>query len=409
MALFRYKGLNSRGQNVKGIVDADGLRGARQKLKSQGIFPTDVTEADSAEQKSKRGTSIQLFGERKVSITLVSVITRQLSTLISAGMPLVEALKALGDQIDSPRVKGVMADVTDKVNEGSTLAKALADHPKVFPKLFVNMVASGEASGSLDMVLERLAELLEAQAALRRKIVSALTYPVLMLVLCFGVIILLLAYVVPQITAIFKDQKATLPLPTQIIIVMSNFTQQYWWAVIIALVGAVILFQRYSVTKAGRRRLDGMLLKLPVLGPVTLKIATSRFARNLGTMLTSGVELLAALAIVRNIVGNVVLEEAIADASDRVREGKGLAEELARTNLFPRLLTHMIAVGERSGQLDNMLVRAAAAYESEVSAFISSITSILEPLLIVFLACIVGGILAAVMLPMLEMTSMSGV
>lgn len=407
MAVFVYKAINAEGRQIKGVIDAESIRLARQRLKQQGIFPTQVQEgqAPTAKTISLRG----LMGGKgvKISTAQLAVVTRQFATLVAAGMPLVEGLRALADQIDQPAHKGVIAEVGDKVNEGSTLANAMRDYPSFFPRLYVNMVASGEASGTLDMVLERLADLLEAQAALRRKIVSALTYPVLMLCLCFGVIMLLLAYVVPQITAIFQDRKVTLPLPTRIVIGLSDFVQSHWFLIILALCLAIAGFRWYARTAAGHRKIDSILLKLPLIGPLQLRLATSRLARNLGMMLASGIEMLTALSIAKNITGNVLLEEAIERAIEGVREGSPLAVELNKSGLFPRLLIHMVAIGEKTGSLEQMLLRAAEAYESEVDAVVAGFTSILEPVLIIFLALVVGGILASVMLPMLEMTSLT--
>jgi general secretion pathway protein F len=407
MAVFEYKALNSQGRQVKGIIDSDSVRAARAKLNKQGIFPTSIVE--SLEKAKSGGWNKQIsFKSQRVGPNQLSIATRQLATLLTAGMPLVDALKALGDQIEHPAFRTIFAEVTDNVNEGSSFAGSLKAYPKVFPRLYTNMVASGEASGSLDMVLERLADLLESQAALRRKVISALTYPTLMIVLCVGVIMLLLAFVVPQITEMFKDHNAALPLPTEIVIWLSDFVQSYWWLILGIIVGAVIGLKRYYSTTKGRLKIDSIKLRLPLVGAMTLKIATSRFSRNLSSMLSSGIDVLGALEIAKNIVGNTVIENAIESAREGVKEGQSLAKELSKTNLFPRLLIHMIAIGEKTGQLDSMLKRAADAYESEVDAFIGGLTSILEPLLIVFLAVVVGGILAAVMLPMLEMTSLAG-
>ncbi len=404
MAVFAYKAINHKGKNVKGVIDAESIRDARQKLKSKKIFPTELNESTSNSNKLSFS-----FGQKatKISTTQLAIITRQFATLVAAGMPLVESLKALSEQLDNPAIKKIIVEIRDNVNEGATLADSLKNYPTAFPKLYINMVASGEASGSLDLVLERLADLLESQAELQRKIVSALTYPILMLLLCFGVIILLLGYVVPQITKIFEDQGAVLPLPTRIVITLSNLVQSYWYLIIIAIVAAVFFYKSYASTEKGRQKLDRLIFKIPIIGTLKLKIACSRFSKNLGTMLFSGIRLLGGLEIVRNILGNVVLEKAVDDAIVGVREGGSLANEMSKSKLFPKLLIHMIAIGEKTGQLEQMLNRAAKSYESEVDSAVSSFTSILEPLLIILLAFIVGAILAAVMLPMLEMTSLA--
>ncbi len=407
MAVFEYTALNASGKKVKGVVDAESVRAARSKLKLQGVFPTSLEETKSkALGKSAKGASI--FGERRVGAAQLGIATRQLATLVGAGMPLVESLKALGDQLDQPRLKAVIADIASRVNEGSTFADAVRAHPRVFPKLYPNMIASAEASGTLEIVLERLADLLESSAALRRQVFAALAYPMLMLVLCLGVVILLLTYVVPQITEIFEEHGGVLPTPTRIVIAMSDFIQAQWLPCVLLVAFIIISLVRYYKTEAGRERIDGIKLKLPVFGALTTKAASARFSRTLGTMLSSGVELLTALTIVKNIIGNVVIEKAIADAREGVREGKNLADELDKSGVFPRLLVHMTAIGEKTGELESMLLRSARAYESEVNTVISALTAVLNPILILILAGIVGMILVSVLLPMLEMTSLAG-
>ena len=406
MAVFEYVALNNKGKRITGVVDADSVRAARQKLKLQNVFPTDVREKD-ADALSVNSDVTRFLRERKVNTQQLSLITRQLATLVRAGMPLVESLKALGEQVDHSRLRSIIADITDRVNEGSTLANALKAHPNVFPRVYPNMVASGEASGTLDLVLERLAELLEAQTALKRILVAALAYPVLMLVLCFGVIILLLTYVVPQLMLVFKD-RSKLPTPTLIIITLSDFFKYYWWLLAIVLIGGLLLFTRYRNTPHGRRRTDELLLRIPILGNLVSKVSAAQFSHTLGSMLGSGVDLLTSLAIVKNIIGNVPMQDAIERAAIGVEEGRNLSRELETSKLFPRMLIHMVAIGERTGQLPQMLMRAAQNYESELQAIIGALTSILNPLLILFLAGIVGTILVAVLLPMLEMSSLVG-
>ena len=407
MAVFEYRALNAKGSTTKGIVDAENLRAARVKLRQQGVFPTALNETNR-ETTGPKSWNVNIdLSRKRVNLNELAVSTRQLSTLVGAGMPLVDSLRALGDQVDHKPFRSIISEIADLLSEGSSFADAIRKYPKIFPRLYANMVASGEVSGTLDMVLARLADLLENQAALRRKVTSALTYPILMMFLCIGVVILLMAYVVPQITQIFKDQGVTLPLPTRIVIGTSEFVQGYWPLVLGMVFGAVFLVRRWSQTPEGRKRLHSLILRTPIFGTMVLKVATARLARNLGTMLQSGIEVLSALNIAKNIVGNVVLEEAIEKAAIGVREGRSLAKELRTSAVFPSLLIHMVAIGERTGQLDSLLLRSADAYENEVNSFLSGLTAILEPIMIIFLAVIVGGILAAVMLPMLEMTNLS--
>jgi general secretion pathway protein F len=406
MPVFEYTALTSAGKNVKGLIEADNVRVARTKLKKEGTFPTTLTESIEKNSLTTNKFNFSFLGGR-INAQQLAIATRQLSTLVGAGIPLVESLKALSEQLENPKLKKVISNISEKVNEGANLADTLEEYPKVFPRLYANMIASGEASGSLDLVLERLAELMEGQADLKRKVLTASAYPVLMLILCFGVLILLLAYVVPEITAIFKDQKATLPVATKIVIAISDFVKSFWLFLVVLAGIASLGLRHYSQTPQGRRKIDGLLLTLPLVSNVSIRVATARFSRTLGTMLNSGIPLLKALGIVKNIVGNVLLEEVVENAIEGVREGKSLASELSKGNLFPKLLVHMVATGERTGQLEPMLLRIARSYELEVDATISGLTKILEPLLIVFLATIVGGILASIMLPMLEISSLA--
>lgn len=402
-ALYTYQGIAQSGKETKGTIDADSLRSAREKLKAQGVFPTKLSET---KEKSK-GASIQIeFKSKKVTTMQLALATRQLATLINSGMPLVDSLKALSEQVESSTLQEAITNIRDKVNEGSNFNQSLEDYPHIFPKLYVRMVKSGETSGTLDTVLGRLADILESQAILKRKIVSALTYPVLMLFLCLGVVLILLGFVVPQISQIFKDQKKALPLPTQVIVSASGIVQNYWWLIIICIVAAMFGIKKYIQSPKGRAKYDKFLVTNILFGGLSLKLATSRFATNLGTMLKSGVELLTALTILKkDILGNVYLEEIIENALEGVEHGKSLSLMLSQNERFPKMLVHMTAIGEQTGELDNMLLRVGKNFESEVDASIAGLTSLLEPILIVFLAVVVGGILLAVMLPMLEITS----
>ena len=410
MAIFTYQVLDHKGAKRRGTIEADSVRSAKAKLKSQNLFPIEVKEEVLSSVPTKSSAPVELGRKFKarVSSTQLAVATRQLATLINAGMPVVESLRALGEQTDSENLRKIIADIADSVNEGSSLANALRKHSSVFPKLYTNMVASGEASGTIDAVLNRLADLLENQNTLRRKITSALTYPALMLCLCFLVIVFLLTYVVPQITQIFSRQGTVLPAPTRFVIGLSDFLRDYYLLLIPLLIISVLGFLKYKNSERGRYKIDTLKLKLPAIGPILLKVASARFAGSLGAMLTSGIDLIAALLIAKNVVGNTVLEEAVDKAAQGVREGSSLSAELNKSQLFPRLLTRMIAIGEKTGTLDQLCLRAAAGYEGEVNAVIAGLTALLEPLLIIFLAAVVGGILAAVMLPMLEMSSLAG-
>ncbi|HMO17380.1 MAG TPA: type II secretion system inner membrane protein GspF [Oligoflexia bacterium] len=402
--MYSYQGLSQSGKETKGEIDAENSRSARDKLRANGIFPSKIEEIS----KKKKTDDVKLtFRSEKASTMQLAVMTRQLATLLGSGMPLVDSLRALADQVDSPSLRQTITTVRERVTEGISLHLAMEPFPKVFPKVYVKMIKSGESSGTLDLVLERLSETLESQAALNRKIISAITYPVLMIFLCFAVIGLLLGFVVPQISKIFADKGDSLPLATQIVVDLSNFVQSYWWIVILLLVAISVLFRRFIQTKDGRYKFDRLIIRSPFVGPIALKLATARFSTNLGTMLQSGVELLTALTISNDIISNSYLEEAILKAREGVSEGKSLSQLLSQSNRFPKMLIHLMAVGEQSGELDRMLLRVGKSFELEVESIISALTSILEPVLIIFLAVIVGGILFAVMSPMLEMSSLA--
>jgi general secretion pathway protein F len=402
MPVFQYTAINPTGKAIKGTVDADSIRAARQKLRTQNIFPTQIVEAREA-SKAKSKDVKNIFSLDRVSTKKLAVATRLLATLSGAGLPLVAALQALSEQVDSPELRRIVLDIRERVEQGSSMAKALAAYPKVFPRLYTNMVASGEASGTLDGVLFNLAEYYEAQIELKRKVTSALFYPVLMLGFCVLVVIGLVTFVVPSIVEIFIKQKITLPLPTQIVIAFSNFLIGYWWLLIAIGTGAVVGSIRYYKTPKGRLKFDEWLLRLPLVGNIYKKVTTARVAITLGTLLGNGVELLSAIDIVKNIVGNVHMAKALEEARDGVREGRSLAKELSRSGYFPNLLCQMIAIGERSGKLEEMLQKAGDAFSKEADATITGLTTLIEPLMIMMLGVIVFAIVISVLLPMTEL------
>lgn len=402
MPIFEYVAVDANGKERKGTMDAESERGARQRLRSQALFPTSIREGKAASN-DKANDIKRYFVSSRVSTKDLAVATRQLSTLVGAGLPLVSALQGLAEQTESITLKGAVVEVREAVEEGSSLAKALAKFPKIFPALYINMIASGEASGTLDAVLDNLADYLEAQLALRREITSALLYPILMLFICTAVVAALFIYVVPRIVEIFKKQGAELPLPTKVMIAISDFLVAYWPLVVVAFIGVVFLARWYYKQPQGRSVVDRWLLRIPIFGPLYLKISTARFAQTLGTLLSSGVGLLAGIDITKNIVGNVHLVAALESARDGVREGKSLARELGRSGYFPSMLSQMIAVGEQSGELEQMLNKAGKAYENEVNATLSGLTSLLEPLMMIGVGGVVLCIVISVLLPMADL------
>ena len=411
MPIFEYTAINEKGKQAKGSLEAENARAARQRLRSQGMLPTTVEEsrARSSQQKKKipQQSLSSSLGERVGAKTL-AFSTRQLATLLSAGIPLVEALQSLAEQT-VPTFRRMLVDVKEQVEQGTSFARALGSYPKVFPRLYVNMVASGEASGKLDSVVTSLAEYLEAQLELRRKLISALIYPVIMLSFCSLVVAGLLAFVVPQIVEIFTKQGAKLPVPTRIMIAISDILVFYWYAVVLVLVGLVLGSIRLYRTEKGRAFVDSVLYRAPLVGGLYTKVLTARIARTLGTLLTSGVGLLESLDMAKNVVGNVHFQRAIRDARDGVTEGRSLSRELLRSKLFPPMACQMIAVGERSGRLEEMLSIAGATFEKEASSSIAGLTALIEPLMIIVLGGIVLAIVVSVLLPLTELMDLVAV
>lgn len=408
MPVYAYKGLNAAGRAVSGIVDADNPKGARFKLRREGIFPTDVVEQAREARPGAApaaGLNLRQFLERITPHDL-ALLTRQLATLVGAGLPLVDCLSALIDQVENARTKRILSQVREQVTEGMALADALKAHPRVFSDLYVNMVRAGEASGALDIVLLRLADYTESYAALRDKVRSALTYPVLMGIVSTAILFFLLSYVVPQVTKIFAENQAALPLMTVILLAISGFLQQYWWLVVGTVVMAVIAVRLSTRTPAGRLRYDRYVLRIPYAGKVIKKLALARFSRTLSTLLSSGIPLLQSLDIVKNVVNNTVLAAAIEEARASIREGQSIAPPLRKSGLFPPMLIHMIAVGEKSGELEHMLAKAADAYDNEVSASIAAFTSIFEPMMILIGGGVVLFIVLAILLPIFELNQL---
>jgi len=413
MPVYAYKGLTNEGKAVAGVIDADSPKGARLKLRRTGVFPTDLAEerarrtavAAAEPEPSRLQLNVgQLF--EHITPQDLALMTRQLSTLVGAGLPLVECLSALIEQIDNARVKRTLSQVREQVVEGRAFAEALRDHPRVFSDLYVNMVRAGEASGALDVVLLRLAEYTESAAQLRSKVKTAMTYPILMASAGGTIMIFLLAFVVPKVTRIFAETKAALPLMTVILLALSNFLAQYWWVLVCGVIAAVIAVRVSVRTPAGRLRYDGYVLRFPYFGKLVKKVALARFSRTLSTLLSSGIPLLASLDIVKNVVNNAVLSVAIENARNSIREGQSIAPPLRKSGLFPPLVLHMVAVGEKSGELEEMLSRAADAYDSEVEASVAAMTSILEPVMILVMGAIVLFIVLAILLPIFELNDL---
>ena len=405
MAVYAYKGIDARGKAVKGIRDADSAKAARAVLRRDGILATDILEQSDAARKASRDIDFgRLF--RRISPMDVAIATRQLSVLLRSGVPLVEALSALIEQLDQPELKTAFTDTRNQVNEGSTLADALKAHPKIFPTLYVNMVAAGEASGTLEEVLGRLADFLDDQTRLQSKVRGALAYPIVMAVVVVLILFLMMSVVVPKVTAIFENFNQTLPWYTSLLIWVSNILSNYWWLLAALIGGGIYWFRRWQATEEGRKKWDLFVLEIPLFGPLLIMVAVSRFARTLATLLASGVPVLTAMDITRNVLGNTELMRVVEEARASVREGEGIAKPLRQAGRFPPIVTHMIAVGERTGQLEEMLIHVADAYDQQIEVRVGVVTSILEPLLIVVMGAVVGGIAFAILMPLLQLNEM---
>jgi general secretion pathway protein F len=398
--VYEYRALNATGRTVKGIVDADSSRAARLKLRRNGIFPVELREEADAHGEKRDLDVLRLL--RRIKLQETAIMVRQLSTLLSAGLPLVESLTAVIEQVPNPSLKKIATQVRERVNEGSSLADAFAQHPRVFPSLFVNMTRAGERSGTLEIVLERLADFTEKQVAFRHKLAAAMVYPILMMFVGIGVLGFLLGYVIPTVTQIFEDLKQTLPLPTLLLMSASEALRRFWWVGVVLLALILLALDRYGRTEAGRLTLDHVKLKSPLVGPLTLKIAIARFTRTLAILLKSGVPVLTSLDIVKTVVNNRVLQQVIEEARDNIREGQDIAPPLRRSQLFPPLVTHMIAVGEKSGKLEDMLLRVADTFESEVETSVQGLTSLIEPLMILLMGSVVGFIALSILLPIFQ-------
>ena len=416
MPIFQYKGINAKGKPVEGLEDADSPRALQATLRRQGVFITEYKEktgagggkaAVQAVEKKTASRDVKLKGLfQRVKPTEVAEITRQMATLLRAGVPVVESLAAIGDQLENPKLKEVISQVRQDVKEGMSLSGACQKHPKVFTDLYGNMVRAGESSGALDVVFERLAEFTEAQVRLRGKVTGALAYPVIMMVLGAGMMGLMMVFVIPKMTEMFTDMGAELPMMTKIMVGISEGMRDYWWLIILVMLGIRYLFRRWLNTEKGRLSWDGFMLRAPIFGKLVRLIAVSRFARTLGTLMGSGVPLLSALSIVRNVVNNAVLAKVIDGARDEIREGANISEPLERSGEFPPMMVHMIRIGEKIGEVEGMLNNTADAYDQQVEARISTLTSLLEPLMIVAMGVVVALLMFSILMPMMQMNEL---
>lgn len=406
MPVYEYKALNTGGKSVSGIIDAESASAARQKLRSTSVYPVSIHEVEEGAMRKESGRrkSVQLF--ERIRPSEVTMMTRQLATLLEAGFPLVSAIETLIPQIASSPFKKVMSKIKISIVEGSGFADALSLYPKVFSPLFINMVHAGESSGTLEIVLDRLADIAEKQHALTSSIRAKLAYPVFMSIFGILTLFLLLTVIVPSITKIFEDMNKLLPLPTRILITISDFLQFYWWIFLVIAVGVAFFYRRLKRSEKGRYWLSRMMLSLPFAGKLSRKLAVARFSRTLGSLIENGVSMITALGIVKNIVGNLIIAKTIETATESVSKGQGLAASLGGNSSFPYLSIQMIMVGEQSGELESMLYKVADIFEKEAEATVMSITSLIEPAMILFMGVVIGFIVLSIMLPILEMNQL---
>ncbi|MEH0021377.1 MAG: type II secretion system inner membrane protein GspF [Desulfobacter sp.] len=409
MSVYEYKALNAKGKKRSGIVDADSESAARQKLKAQSLFPVSLSRLDAGEAsaKEKGGKKLEMPGIfTRIKASDIAMITRLLATLLSAGFPLVKAVAAVGGQARSGALHRVLSRVKDSIEQGSSFAEALARHPGVFSSVYINMVAAGESSGTLEIVLERLADFAEKREETRKKIGASLAYPIIMAMIGFLVLIILMTYIVPGIVGIFSDMNQTLPLPTQLLISASDFFTAFWWAVLLFPVVVAGVVFGIRKTQKGLLATDRIMVSLPIAGNLVRKLSAARFSRTLGSLLENGVPMLTALKITRNVAGNKVISNLIKDAADRVEKGGELGQALSGTRYFPGLAVQMIQVGEKSGEIEKMLEKSADLYEKDVHSAVTAATALIEPMIILVMGVVVGLIIMAVCLPIVEINQM---
>lgn len=397
MPLYEWQGKGSRGDVRSGTLKADSEALLRSTLRKEGIIVTKVSEKKGVDKTEKYSAN------KKIKTIAVVLFTRQLSTMITSGLPLVQSLEILSNQIEDKNLRGIVKEIKAKIEGGSRFADALRDYPKCFDELYVNLVVAGEEGGMLDTVLNRLAVYMEKIEKLKKKIKSAMIYPISIIVVAIGVVMVLLIFVIPVFEGMFKDMGAELPLPTQVVINLSKFVQSYIIYMIIALGIMVFLFRRYYKTESGQRNIDRLILKVPVFGVLALKSSVARVTRTLATLLSSGVAILESLVIVARVAKNKIVEDALIVARTKISEGKSMSEPLQDSGIFPPMVVQMIQVGESTGALDNMLNKIADFYEEDVDNLVTNLTSLMEPLIMMFLGVILGGLIIAMYLPIFKL------
>lgn len=407
MPVFEYQALDEKGRKRKGILNGESLAAAKQKLREEGLYPVEIGETSEQEGGPQRKREFALLRFRGVAGRDLSAMTRELATLLGAGLPLVQSLSSLLAQTANSRLKKILAEIREEINEGESFAGSLSRYPRVFSPFYVNMVRAGETSGTLHLVLERVADYTEMQQALRGRVLASLAYPVFMFLVGASVLFFLTTFIIPKIASIFQEMHQDLPLITQILIGTSDVVRSWWWGMLIAAAGAFFAL-RLAVRKSGRWAftLDRIKLKIPLTGNIFHKILLARFSHTLGTLLGSGVPLLTALEIAKRVVHNGPMAEAIEKTREDVSEGKSLAGTLSESGLFPPFVIQMISVGEQSGSLETMLLKVSRSCEEEASSRLVVLTSLLEPVMILVMGALVAFIVVAILLPIFEMNQL---
>jgi len=401
VAIFSYDAINAQGLESSGLIHAPDLTNAREQLQARGLLPQSLREKAAAGEQSARTAF------KKVKPKSLQIFSRQLATMIEAGVSVVAALVTLEEQTDDKYLREVIIDVRSDVESGVVLSRALARHPKVFSRLFVAMVEAGESSGTLDTVLDRIAMQIEKETAIKRRVKSAMVYPVVVLSFASLVLVFMLLFIVPVFVKVFASLNGTLPLPTRIVMTLSNGLRAYWFLIFPAVGLAIWGIRRLKNTEQGRQRWDRIRLKLPMkVGDVVQKIALARFSRTLSTLTSAGVDIITALEITGGTAGNYVIEQALVNARDRVHEGVPISGPLADDPVFPPMVSQMVKIGEETGELDKMLGKVADFYEDEVDASIASLTSIIEPILMIGVGVMVGTIVISMYLPMFKLLTL---
>ncbi len=403
MAAFEYKALNKQGTQLKGVLEADSSRQIRQQLRDKGLMPLEVTQVATATSKK-----IGLVRKQKISAAELALITRQLATLVQSALPIEESLQAVAEQCEQAKIKSIVMAVRSRVVEGYSLADSMAEYPDIFEKLYTAMVAAGEKSGHLDTVLNRLADYTEQRHAMRSKIMQAMIYPIMLTLVAIGVISLLLALVVPKVIEQFEHMSQELPWATRLLIFLSDFVRDYGLIIVALIVGTIFLFKRQMNKKSFQLNVHGKMLHLPVLGKVARGLNTARFARTLSILTSSSVPLLESMRISAEVLANEHMRKSVLEAANYVREGSSLRAALAQTKLFPPMMLYMIASGEKSGELEQMLGRAADNQDREFESTANIALGVFTPAIVVSMACVVFFIVIAILQPILALNSLVG-